>query len=181
MPSTRDKSFSLLLAIVLGGASVPALADDACLDFKWDVSKERALFAETPAKVTAGKDPRSAPVIVPNRLYRLRLTAQDMVAFSVTNPAKKAPSTPAYAGLATLKVPAAGSYRIAVDLPLWIDVAANGVLVPPADFQGQHGCNAPHKIVEFDLAGAQPFVLQFSNAGKDDVLLTVTASPPRKL
>ncbi len=180
MPSTRDKSFSLLLAIVLGGASVPALADDGCIDFKWDVSKERALFAETPAKVTAGKDPRSAPVIVPNCLYRLRLMAQDTVAFSVTNPAKKAASTPAYAGLATLKVPVAGSYRIAVDLPLWIDVVANGTLVPPADFQGQHGCNAPHKIVEFDLAGAQPFVLQFGNAGKDDVLLTVTPSPPRK-
>jgi hypothetical protein len=181
MPSTRDKSFSLLLAIVLGGASAPALAEDACLDFKWDVSKERALFAETPAQVTAGKDSRSAPVIVPNRLYRLRLMAQDTVAFSVTNPAKKAPSTPAYAGLATLKVPAAGSYRIAVDLPLWIDVVANGALLPPADFQGQHGCNAPHKIVEFDLAGARPFVLQFSNAGKDDVLFTVTPSPPRKL
>jgi hypothetical protein len=107
--------------------------------------------------------------------------AQGTVAFSVTNPAKKAASTPVYAGLATLKVPVAGGYRIAVDLPLWIDVVANGALVPPADFQGQHGCNAPHKIVEFDLAGAQPFVLQFSNAGKDDVLLTVTPSPPRKL
>jgi hypothetical protein len=181
MQSTRDKSFSLLLALVLGGASLPALADDACVDFKWDVSKERALFAETPAKVTAGKDPRTAPVVVPNRLYRLKLMAQDTVAFSVTNPAKKTTSTPAYAGLAMLKVPVTGSYRIAVDLPLWIDVAANGALVQPADFQAQHACNAPHKIVEFDLAGAQPFVLQFSNAGKDDVLLTVTPSPPRKL
>src|SRR3981189_1842234 len=111
MPSTRDKSFSLLLAIVLGGASVPALADDACVDFKWDVSKERALFAETPTAVTAGRDPTSAPAVVPNRLYQLRLNVQDTVAFAV-NPGKKAATPPAYAGLATLKTSVAGSYRI---------------------------------------------------------------------
>jgi hypothetical protein len=180
MQSTRGKCLSLLLALVLAGAALPALADGACVDFKWDVSKERALFAETPAKVTAGKDPRSAPGVVPNRLYLLRLMVQDTVAFSV-NPAKKMASASAYAGLATLKAPVAGSYRIAVDLPLWIDVAANGALVQPTDFQGQRGCSAPHKIVEFDLVGGQPFVLQFSNAPKDNILLTITPSPPRKL
>jgi hypothetical protein len=180
MQPTRDKSFSLLLALVLAGAALPALADDACVDFKWDVSKERALFAATPVKVPAGKDPRSAPVVVPNRLYLLGLVRQDRVAFSV-HPAKEAASAPSYGGLARLKTPAAGNYRIAVDLPLWIDVAANGALLSPTDFQGQHACSAPHKIVEFELAGGQPVVLQFSNAGKDQVLLTVTPSPPRKL
>jgi hypothetical protein len=180
MQSTCGKSFWLILALVLGGAALPALAEDACVDFKWDVSKERALFAETPAKLTAGKDPKSAPDVVPNRLYLLRLMAQDTVAFSV-NAAKKMPSATAYAGLATLKVPVAGRYRIAVDLPLWIDVAANGALLPPTDFQGQHGCGAPHKIVEFDLVGGQPLVLQFSSAQKDNIMVTVTPSPPRKL
>ena len=180
MQSTRDQLFSLFFALVLGCAALPAVADDACVDFKWDVSKERALFAETPAKVTAGRDPRSAPGVVPNRLYLLGLMAQDTVAFSA-NPAKEAASTPAYAGLATLKAPAAGSYRVAVDQPLWIDVVADGALVQPKDFQGQRGCSAPRKIVEFDLVGGQPVVLQFSNAVKDRILLTVTPSPPRKL
>src|SRR5260370_38685535 len=101
MQSTRDKCFSLFLALVLGGAGRPALGDDTCVDLNWDVSQERALFAETPAEVTAGKDPRSAPGVVPNRLYSLRLAAQDSVGFPV-NPAKKMPPTPAYAGLATL-------------------------------------------------------------------------------
>jgi hypothetical protein len=32
-----------------------------------------------------------------------------------------------------------------------------------------------------DLVGGQPFVLQFSNAPKDNILLTITPSPPRKL
>jgi len=176
---TRNESLSFLLALVLEGAALPVLADDACVDFKWDVSKERALFAEAPAALTAGKDPRSAPVVVPNRLYRLKLMIQDTVAFSVT-PAKNTPGAPAYAGLATLRTPLAGNYRVAVDLPLWIDVVSNGALVQPTDFQGQRACSAPHKIVEFELAGVQPFVLQFSGAAQDNVLLTVTPTPPRK-
>jgi hypothetical protein len=176
----RGKFFAILLALVLKGAAQPALADEACVDFKWDVSKERALFAETPVALTAGKDPMSAPVVVPNRLYQLKLTPQDRVTFSV-DPARKTAGAPAYAGLATMKTPPAGSYRIAVDLPLWIDVVSNGTLMQPTDFQGQHACSAPHKIVVFELAGAQPFVLQFSNAAKDDILLTVTPAPPRKL
>ena len=180
MKPNRGKFFAILLALVLKGAAQQALADEACVDFKWDVSKERALFAETPVALTAGKDPMSAPVVMPNRLYRLKLTLQDRVTFSV-DPARKTAGAPAYAGLATLKTPPAGSYRIAVDLPLWIDVVSNGAPMQPTDFQGQHACSAPHKIVVFELAGTQPFVLQFSSAAKDDILLTVTPAPPRKL
>jgi hypothetical protein len=169
-----------LLALIMESAALAAPADDACVDFKWDVSKERALFAGTPAALTAGHDPMSAPVVVPNRLYKLQLMTQDQVAFSAS-PAKKMAATLAYAGLATLKIPVPGSYRIAVDLPLWVDVVSNGTLVQPADFQGQHGCSAPHKIVEFDLPGVRPFVLQLSNAHNENVLLTVTPTPSRKL
>jgi hypothetical protein len=53
-------------------------------------------------------------------------------------------------------------------------------LVAAKDYQGQHACSAPHKIVEFDLVGVQPFVVQISNAATDSVLLTVTPSPVRK-
>jgi hypothetical protein len=179
MSSARGKYLSLLFALVWAGAAVPALADVDCVDFKWDVSKERALFTEAPAALTAGKDPKSAPVVVPNRLYRLRLAAQDTVVFSAS-PAKKAASA-SFAGLAALKIQGPGSYRVALDLPVWIDVVSNGALVAAKDFQGQHGCGAPHKIVEFDLPGARPLVLQLSNAASDTVLMSVTVSPPRKL
>jgi hypothetical protein len=178
MKSTRNSAFWCIVGLALAGAALPALAGDACLDFKWDVSKERALFAGTPEAVTAGKDPKSAVAVVPNHLYRLQLLRQDQVTFAAS-PGKKA-AAPAFAGLATLKVPAAGSYRIAVDLPIWIDVVWQGTLVPAKDFEGQHACSAPHKIVEFDLAAAQPLVLQLSNAASENILMTVTASPPRK-
>jgi hypothetical protein len=180
MFSVRHPGLVISIALLVGGAALPALADNDCVDFKWDVSKERALFAQGPVELTAGKDHKSAPGVVPNRLYKLRLAVQDQVAFPVS-PGKKAMATPAFAGLATLRVESPGSYRIAIDLPLWIDVVSNGNLVQPTDYQGQHACSAPHKIVVFDLTGSQPLLLQFSNAFQDDVLLTVTAAPPRKL
>jgi hypothetical protein len=175
MHSIRAIALSILL-LLGGGVLVPAHAD--CIDFKWDVSKERALFAAAPTALTAGKDAQSAPDIVPNRLYQLRLVAQDQVAFAAT-PHKQTPGT--FAGLATLKIPAKGSYRIAIDLPFWIDVVLDGAVVPAQDFEGQHSCGPPHKIVEFRLTSVRPFVLQLSNGPSDAVLLTVTASPPRKL
>jgi hypothetical protein len=180
MAATRSKAFSMVLALAVGNLALPVQAGDACTDFKWDVSQERTLFARTATAVTAGTDPKSAPVIVPDRLYAMRLAAQDHVKFAVA-PAKKSAGTAVYAGLATLQLPAQGSYRIAVDLPFWIDVVSNGMPVSAEDFQGQHECSAPHKIVVFALSAAQPLVLQLSGATQDNVRLTVTAAPVRKL
>jgi hypothetical protein len=179
MHSTRSNALPVFLALLMAGATA-AHADDGCLDFKWDVSKERALFAGTPAVLKGGRDLASAPIVVPNRLYTLRLAAQEQVAFAVA-PAKKPSASPANAGLATLKIAAPGSYRVSVDLPIWIDVVAQATLVAAKDYQGQHACSAPHKIVEFELAGTQPYILQFSNAAADSITLTVTPSPARKL
>lgn len=178
MRSIYNLAVSCLLALLVGSAAMPVLADD-CAGFKWDVSKERALFAESAVTLAAGKDRMSAPVVVPNRLYQLQLTPQDHVAF-VTPPAKKMLIDGAYAGIAVLKIPTPGSYRLAVDMPFWIDVVSNGALVTAKDFQGQHGCSAPHKIVEFELAGAQPFVVQLSGATTDSVRLAITQPPMRK-
>jgi hypothetical protein len=128
----------------------------------------------------SAKESTSAPAIVPNRLYQLHLTPQDQVTFAA-NPGKKAPAAGAFAGLAMLKIAAAGVYRIAIDLPVWIDVVSSRSLLAAKDFEGQRNCSAPHKIVEFELPGGQPFILQFSNGMSDNILLTVTASPVRKL
>ena len=83
------------------------------------------------------------------------------------------------AGLAVLQLAAAGDYRVSVDAPVWIDAAADGKLALVEDYQGLHSCDAPHKIVEFKLAGASRFVLQLSGAAKAAIRLTVTQAPPR--
>jgi hypothetical protein len=166
-------SLSLALAVLVGGGASRALADEPCAGFKWDVSKERALFGSSALPQAAGKNSVSAPGLVPNRLYRLQLLPASEVAFSVP-PGKKPLIEGTYAGLAALKIPASGSYRISVDLPLWIDVAAQGQLVPAKDYEGQQGCDAPHKIVEFELDAKQPLLLQFSGTPEATVRLTVT-------
>jgi hypothetical protein len=169
-----------ILLIVVFGSSGKAFADEACADFKWDVTQERGLFAGTATPLSAGADSKSAPVMELNRLYTLKLMPQTEVTFAAT-PGKKTPGAGSNAGVFTFKLPMSGSYRVAVDMPFWIDVVSNGALVAAKDFQGQHGCSAPHKIVEFELVGTRPFFLQLSNAAADSVRLTITATPARKL
>ena len=175
----RNALISIFLIVVFG-ASGKAFADDTCVDFKWDVTQERGLFAGTATQLPAGADAKSAPVMQLNHLYALKLMPQDQVTFAAT-PGKKTPSAGSNAGVFTFKLPASGSYRVAIDMPFWIDVVSNGALVAAKDFQGQHGCGAPHKIVEFELAGTRPFFLQLSNAASSSVRLTITATPARKL
>jgi hypothetical protein len=172
-------SLALLLTIgtlVCGAFPSAASADAACAGFKWNVTKERALFAGSAVSIPAGKDIKSAPRVVPDRLYELKLVPQDEVTFSIA-PGKKRPVNGAYAGLAVLKIGTAGTYRISVNIPFWIDVALNGALLVSKDFQGAQGCDAPHKIVEFEFDAAQDFVVQLSGATSTSVRMAVTKAP----
>jgi hypothetical protein len=175
---TRSALFSWLLSAALGVGATPSPAQD-CVDFKWDVAQERALFAGSATAVAAGADAKTAPAVQLQHLYELKLLPQGQVTFSAT-PGKN-PREGSYAGMVAFKIPTAGSYRVSIDLPFWIDVVRDGALLAATDFQGQHGCNSPHKIVVFDLPGTRPFILQLSNAEPQSVRLTITATPARKL
>ncbi len=168
---------ALLLALLLG--CEVSLADE-CAGFKWDVRKEQALFAGPSVTLAAGKDVATAPAVATDTLYQLQLLPQATVVFALA-PGKAIPPDGVYAGLATLTLAQPGHhYRVALDLPFWVDVVANGKLATAVDFQGQRGCDAPHKIVEFDLDGAKSVVLQLSGAGKPMIHLSVTQVPPTR-
>jgi hypothetical protein len=169
----KTPAYSFIGAILLSAAATQAFAEDPCGGFKWDVSKERALFASSARPTPAGKDTAAAPVIEPNRLYQLQLKPEAQVTFS-RPPGKKPPGDGSYAGLAALKIPKSGSYRISLDSGFWVDVVTGGKLVPAKDYEGQHDCAAPHKIVEFDLDNQAPLLLQFSGVSQAAVRLTVT-------
>jgi hypothetical protein len=171
-----NKAIWLLLIVLVDTGVESAFAADPCSEFKWDVSKEHALFGAPGLALSAGKDAATAPTIGTDRLYVLQLAPQPEVAFALA-PGKKMLADGAYAGLATLKLDTPGNYRVSLDVPLWIDAVANGKLAVTKDFQGQQRCDAPHKIVEFDLSGAQQFVLQMSGSAKPTVRLTVTQAP----
>jgi hypothetical protein len=173
----NTRSLALTLLTFGLAAAFAARAQDACTDFKWDMSKERSLFAGPPTVMRAGTDSKSAPIVLPNHLYQLALAPQNDVKFSVRE-GKKADDN-ASAGLAILRIDAEGSYRISVDLPVWIDVVTQESVLQPTDYQGQHGCAAPRKAVVFDLKTTKPFLLQFSGAAIGQLLVTVTQVPER--
>src|ERR1700689_3845829 len=110
----------LIVLATAWGIVPPALADEACVDFKWDVSPERSLFAGPATPTVAAADPKSAPVLLLDHLYELKLSKQEQVRFAVT-PGKKSPREGSHGGLVTFKIPAGGSYRVAIDMPFWID------------------------------------------------------------
>jgi hypothetical protein len=136
------------------------------------------LFATEPTALSAGTDVASSPSLAADRLYELQMCLQPEVIFAVP-PGKKTLTDGAYAGLAILTVDVAGVYRISLDQPFWIDVAASGELSRSRGFQGRPGCNAPHKIVEFVLPAGTPLTLQLSGAASPAAKLTVTRSAPQ--
>lgn len=160
-----------LLAGILAAAPGAAGAQH-CIDFKWDVSRERALFAKPPAVLAAGRESANAPALALDRLYELRLVPQDRVAFAAP-PGKSTYGENVYAGLASLAIAAPGLYRIAIDVPVWVDLATGNQLVRALDYQGQHDCDAPHKILVYELNRPGRFVLQFSGEIAQRVHVTV--------
>jgi hypothetical protein len=166
----------LAVAVLGAGAAVAAAAAHApCAAFKWNVAHEQALFAAAGAHAVAGRDTASAPLIRPGRLYILALAPQQDVHF-VKAPEKRGLDDGAYAGLARLRIPAAGLYRVSLDRPFWIDVVSSHGIVESRDFGGRPGCAAPHKIVLYSLPTGV-LVLQLSGDVASHVRLTLTRAP----
>lgn len=178
-PAFPPRRLLLTGMLLLGGASLSmqAVADDACQGFKWDVRRERALAAGPATPLAAGARSATAPVMQTGRLYRLELERQTQVAFAIP-PGKQMTRDDTYGGLAVLRVGAGGNHRIAVDVPLWIDVVADGGLVAPLDFQSRADCTMPHKIVVFPLRGRRRVILQISGSTQPHVAVTVVRERP---
>lgn len=166
---------TLALLIGLLGVHAAASAQSPCDGFSWDVKVERALFARDGAAIVAGLAENHAPVLALATGYSLTLASQDQVRFAA-GPGKKSLPDGAHAGIAKLHVARAGPYRVSLDVPAWIDVVAAGQVVPSRAFQGRAGCNAPHKVVEYDLPAGDAWI-QISGATQDHVRVTVTESP----
>jgi hypothetical protein len=171
----REALLCLMFALSLlslASQSAMALQDDPCAGFSWNVAHERALFATAPESLTAGRDATSTPVLMPDRLYELRLGSQSQVALLVP-PGKKVIPEGSFAGMARLRLQAE-TYRVSVDQSLWIDVVADGRMIESADFQGRAGCLAPHKIVQYSLPAGQELLLQLSAGVGPRARLTIT-------
>lgn len=177
MPLRSSKTLPWLAAIWMcigGGTGTALAADDPCAAIKWNVTEERAVFAQPAQTTAAGRNSASAPTIKTKTLYELTLTAQDGVTFAAP-PGKKALPDGAFAGLVHFRVPTTGVYRISLDQGFWVDIVNHQTLIESTDFTGAHDCSAPRKIVQYNLPGGEDLVLQLSGAPKDRVRVAVTS------
>jgi hypothetical protein len=174
-PLSSTLSATLLTTLLVLGAALTAQADDRCGEFKWNVTQERSLFAGSARPVMAARDGTAPPALVPAQLYDVTLSPQADVHFPQT-PAKKVSVDGAFGGIARVHVAQAGLYRISLDVGAWVDLVDQNKLLPTNDFVGQQGCDAPHKIVQFDLHTGD-LVLQLSGSSNQHVHLTITHSP----
>ena len=168
----------ILMALgALAHGPTAARAAEPCIEFAWDARAEHALYAMPAVQLAAASERPHGAVLSVDRLFQLRLSPQTEVRYP-TPPGAHSASEHAFGGLAEFTLAVAGAYRISADGPVWIDVAFNGVLLKPQDFEGRRGCRNPHKIVEFVLPMGVPLTLQLSGAVSADLKVTVTPSPP---
>lgn len=164
-----------LLALIgcLAVFDVAAQASGGCNDFRWDVTAERALFATASgAQVQAGKVASLAPDLLVGELFEVALHPQESVQLAVP-PSKAMLPDGVYAGLLRLRIPSAGSYRIALDNGAWIDVVNGDQSINSSEFSGAATCTRPAKIVVFDLPVSDALWLQISAATSERVSVTV--------
>jgi hypothetical protein len=165
----------LLLACIAAAAPRLARAEEACSALKWDVTRERALFAGSAKTLTAGRDAPSGPRLLPQQLYELTLSPQQQITPAAPL-GHKARKDGAFAGLALLNLSMPGNYRISLAGSGWIEVVGERGVIASGDFAGG-GCDAPHKVVQFDLP-AGTLVLQLSGVQAASMRLTITRAPP---
>ncbi len=163
--------------LLLAAAAPCAAAGDPCGEFAWDVRHERAMFSQSPSMLTAAKSNNAAPAVAPDRLYELRLIPAAQVGFPVSPLGRHSKSQGTYGGLAQIRLPSAGTWRISLSEPDWVDVVNDGAVLQPKDFQGRHGCSTPHKILRYELPAGTSLTLQLSAASAAVVRLVVSKDP----
>lgn len=113
----------------------------------------------TRSALAAGKSTRSAPVMVVGRGIDLRLAAAGSVTPPVTP--KKLAEAGDTAGLALFQITRAGTYRVALGGPAWIDVVRAGKALPSTAHAHGPMCTGIRKIVDFRLRPGR-YVLQLT-------------------
>jgi hypothetical protein len=165
---------ALLIPALL--AATPALAQDPatdsrCATVRVAIPPEFATWSErTP--VTAGTTPRTAPVLSLGRGADVTLAP----GFApVVVPAKAAqPGTPG--GLAMFQVARAGTYRVALGAPAWIEVVRQSRALPSVAHGHGPMCTGIRKIVDFRLRPGR-YVLQLTGAPAATVPVLIARKP----
>jgi hypothetical protein len=161
-----------LLSIVIAlSIASPALAQEpvGCDKFKWPLDHERALLASASPLASGAQMPKPLDAAVTLALVRLADA-------KLPAPPSRAPKNPqSNAGFASAPTIAkAGTYRVTLSTPSWIDVIQGGNVLQSTAFSGASGCTGVAKSVKFNLLAA-PFTVELSGTPARAVGFVVTA------
>ena len=81
-----------------------------------------------------------------------------------------------FAGLASLRVDKAGTYRVALDSPAWIDVVAGGKALESVNHSHGPECSGIGKMVDFALQPGR-YLVQLTGSVPQKVRVMVTLVP----
>jgi hypothetical protein len=170
---------ALSALLLVGGIwmlAAPALAQETakepvgCDKFKWPLDKERATLTGTDLpKIESGTQ---VAFPVP---FGAIVALKPLADAKLPTPPEVAPKSPdSFAGFFAVRAPGrAGTYKITIAAPAWIDVVQADKAVKSGDFSGALGCEGARKSVKFDLA-AKPFTVELSGVGADSIKLAIS-------
>ncbi|WP_141653148.1 hypothetical protein [Phenylobacterium immobile] len=110
----------------------------------------------------------SAAMLGLGQSAKARLTSGAEVVFPVAP--QKTPAGETYAGLFELNVPVAGTYRLSLSEPAWVDVVENGLLIEAAAHAHGPPCGTVRKMVDFPLKAGR-HVVEIAGAPKPDIVI----------
>lgn len=169
----HSRLFALLSATLL---ATPAIAtpQDTGVDPRCAMVRPAfpAGFAgwSTRTPLTAGIAARNAPVLPIGRGADLTLAAGARFV-PLLAPGKAADAASA-GGLVMFQVPRAGTYRVALDSPAWVDVIRSGRMVAASAHGHGPMCTGIRKIVDFRLRPGR-YVLQLSGSATPTLALLI--------
>ena len=151
---------------------LPALAQEpvGCDKFRWPLDKERATLTGTDLpKVASGSEVKwPLPFATMVALVPL-VDAKLPIA-----PERSPKSQDTFGGSIQIAAPAkAGTYRITLSSPGWIDVVQDGHRVRSTAATGATGCEGVRKSVRFELA-ASPFTVQLTGVEANTIGLVIS-------
>lgn len=109
--------------------------------------------------------------LAPGEAVYLRLHPVPDVTY-ITLP-RGAGETASFGGIASFVVETAGTYRVGVDEPVWVDVVHDGKAEEPISFGRTAECSGMRKQVTFELARGE-YVLELSGNLDDEIGVVVT-------
>jgi len=166
----RKRLAAAVLIAMLGLAPASAAGLSGCENFKWQVTRERALL--TTPDLPTWKSGVDAPTLPP---LAAKLALQPPAAAGLPKPSERTRKPGTFAGFLRLGQIPAGTYTVSVSNYAWIDVLQNGSSLKPMDISEASGCDGIERVLKFDLA-AGATTIQVSSVAADAIRLAIAPS-----